>query len=91
LQNLLKTFDLIHHVVDILKDESINLISITTTLDYIVDCHLLKLQWVYEGFCCTHVMFKVCQYVTNDNKIIIGLKNVSVKNAIENHTLLFLF
>ncbi len=60
LQDLLKTFDLIHCVVVFLKDETINLISIVTTLDYIVDCHLLKLQWVYEGFCCIHVMFKAC-------------------------------
>ncbi len=36
-------------------------------------------------------MFKACQYVTNDNKIVVGLKNVSVKNAIKNYTLAFYF
>jgi hypothetical protein len=67
------------------------LISLATTLNYIVDCHCWKLQWVYEGFCFIHVMFKACQYVTNDNKIVVGLKNVSVKNAIKNYTLAFYF
>jgi len=50
-------------------------------LQSIVDYEPLKLLKVYEGTCFRHVMFKVCQYVTNDDKISIGLKSVNVKDA----------
>jgi hypothetical protein len=41
----------------------------------------LELQWVYKGSCFGHVMSKACQYGTNDDKVVIGLKHVSVKNV----------
>ncbi len=34
---------------------------------------------VYEGICFSHIMFKVCQYVTYDEKMTNDLKHVSVK------------
>jgi hypothetical protein len=45
----------------------------------IVDYDPLKLHRVYKGF--GHVMFKACLYATNDGKIFVWLKNVSVKDA----------
>jgi hypothetical protein len=63
------------------KDENNNLTVKTITLQLIIDYKPLKLFMVYEGTCFGHVMFKVCQYVTNDNKKIYGLKNVNVKDA----------
>jgi hypothetical protein len=36
---------------------------------------------VYEGRCFGHVMFKVCQCATNDDKVSKGIMQVSVKNA----------
>jgi hypothetical protein len=50
-------------------------------LQSIVDYEPLKLFMVYEGTCFGHVMFKMCQYATNDDKVFIGLKNVNVKDA----------
>jgi hypothetical protein len=44
LQALLQKFDVMQHVFVFVKDESINLISMASTLCSIVDCHALKLQ-----------------------------------------------
>jgi hypothetical protein len=52
-----------------------------TTLQSIVDCEPLKLLKVHEGTCFGHVMSKACWYAINDDKIYVGLKNVSVKDA----------
>jgi hypothetical protein len=45
-----------------------------TTLCFVVDCHLLKLQQIYEGTCFGHIMSKACQYATNDEKVTTCLK-----------------
>ncbi len=50
-------------------------------LESIVDYEPLKLFQVYEGTCFEHVMFKACQYATNDDKNFIGLRSVNVKDA----------
>ncbi len=52
-----------------LKDESINLITMTFALCSNIDYQPLKLLKVYEGTCFKHVMSKTCQYATNDDKI----------------------
>ncbi len=70
-----------HCMITFMKDEGINLMSMVITLRSIVDCHLLKLQWVYKGTCFGHIMFKACQYATNDEKVTTGLKQVNVKVA----------
>jgi hypothetical protein len=57
---LLEKYDLIHCMIAFVKDEGMNLTSITTTLCSIVYCFFLKLQWVYEGVCFSHIMFKTC-------------------------------
>jgi hypothetical protein len=38
-------------------------------LQSLVDYKTLKILQVYEGTCFGHVMFKICQYATNDDKI----------------------
>jgi hypothetical protein len=40
---LLEKYNIMHHMITFVKDESINLTSMTTTLGSIVDCHSLKL------------------------------------------------
>jgi hypothetical protein len=47
----------------------------------VVDCEPLKLLKVYEGICFGHVMYKACQYATNDNKISTRLRSVNAKDA----------
>jgi hypothetical protein len=50
---LLEKFDLMHNVIAFVKDESNNLMSMVITWP-------LKLQWIYEGTCFGHIMFKAC-------------------------------
>jgi hypothetical protein len=66
-------------MITFVKDEGSNLMFMAITPHSIVDCCLLKLQQVYEGMCFGHIMFKANQYATNDEKVTIGLKQVSVK------------
>jgi len=40
---LLEKYNLMHHAITFVKDESSNLTFMTTTLGSIVDCHPLKL------------------------------------------------
>jgi hypothetical protein len=70
-----------HRMIAFVKDEGSNLMSMAISLHSIVDCCPLKLQRVYKGTCFGHIMFKASHYVTNDEKVIIGLKQVSVKVA----------
>ncbi len=71
-----------HCMVVFMKDEGTNLICMATTLCFIVDCHPLKLQQVYEGTCFGHVMSETfLQYATNDAKVAIRLKHISLKSG----------
>jgi len=42
--SLLEKYDLMHHMITFVKDEGINLMSMATTLCFVVDCHPLKFQ-----------------------------------------------
>ncbi len=79
LESLLGKYDLTHCVIVFVKNEGNNLTSMVMTLHFVVDCQQLKLQTIYEGICFSHIMFKACQYVTYDEKMINDLKHVSVK------------
>jgi hypothetical protein len=81
LQVLLDRIGLLHQVIAFVKDEGINLSTMVVAMHSIIDYEPLKILRVYEGTCFGHVMSKACQYATNDNKISIGLRNVSVKEA----------
>jgi len=50
-------------------------------LHSIVDCELLNLPHAYESTCFGHVLFKACQYSTNDDKGSMELRQVNVKDA----------
>jgi hypothetical protein len=41
----------------------------------------VRVATIYEGTCFGHVIFKTCQYATNDDKVFVGLENVNVKEA----------
>jgi hypothetical protein len=81
LQVLLDKFSLSHKVVAFLKDESTYISTMVATLHSIIDYEPLKILRVYKGMCFTHVMSKACYYATNDEKVSVGLKNVSVKEV----------
>jgi hypothetical protein len=68
-------------VIVFVKDEGNNLGTMATTLQSIINYELLNLLWVYEGTCFGHVMFKLCQYVLNDDKVSMGLILVNGKDV----------
>jgi len=80
-QGLLEKFGLIHCVFVFVKDEGNNLGSMAMTSKSIIDCEPLKMLQVYEGICFGYVMSKAYQYTTNDDKVLVGLTLVSVKDA----------
>jgi hypothetical protein len=61
------------------KDEDSNLGSMATTLQSIIEYEPLKLLQVYEGICVGHVIFKVCLYATNDDKVSTSLTLVNAQ------------
>jgi hypothetical protein len=63
------------------KNEGSNLGIVVVALQSIIDCELFKLLRVYEGICFEHVMFKTCQYATNDDKVLVGLSLVEVEGV----------
>jgi hypothetical protein len=81
LQGLLEKFGLIHHVLVFVKVEGKNLQSMVMNLQSLVDYKTLKILQVYEGTCFGHVMSKICEYGTNDDKVSIKLTFVSVKDS----------
>jgi hypothetical protein len=80
LQRFLENFGLIHRVLAFVKNEGSNLGSMATTLWSIIDCEPLKMLWVYAGTYFGHVMFKACQYATNDDKVFTWMTLVNVKD-----------
>jgi hypothetical protein len=77
----LAKFNLTDKVIAYVKDEGINLNSFTTALTFIVSCEPLQLPQPFVIFCFGHVMAKACQYVANQTKVGVGIKEVSLKNA----------
>ncbi len=62
-----------------MKDESRHLGSMAMALWFIIDYKPLEIFWVCECTCFEHVMFKVCEYAINDDKVSMGLTLVNVK------------
>ncbi len=46
-----------------------------------MSCAPLQLSSPLNGTCFGHVMSKACQYATNDSKVRVGMKNVSLAKA----------
>jgi hypothetical protein len=68
-------------MIAFVKDEGNNLGTMAVTLRLIINCELFKLLRVYEGTCFGHVMSKMYQYATNDNKVLMALTLVNVKDV----------
>jgi hypothetical protein len=66
-------------VIDFVKDEDNNLGCMVITLRSIIEYEPLKLLRIYEGICFGHVMFKMCLYATNDDKVSTSFTLVNAK------------
>jgi len=73
LESLLSKFGLMHHLIAYVKEKGNNLTTTPSTLCSIIDFEPLRFIKVHESTCFEHVMFKACQYTTNDNKVSKGL------------------
>jgi hypothetical protein len=63
------------------KDEGVNLNFLTITLTSIVSCKSLQLLQPFANFFFGQVMSKACQYVMNETKVSVGMKEVSLKDV----------
>ncbi len=48
------------HVLPYIKDEGSNLVTMTSTLTFVVSCEVLGLLASFVGFCWGHAMLKCC-------------------------------
>jgi hypothetical protein len=64
-------------IITCIKDEGINLNTLTTTLTCIVSYVFFLLSQPYVVNCYGHAMSKCCQCVINDLKVCGGIKEVS--------------
>jgi len=65
-------------VIAYIKDKATNLNTLPIVLTFVVSCPLLQLSSLFNGTCFGHVMSKACQYATNDSKVRVGMKDVSL-------------
>lgn len=77
---LFEKYDLMHHVIVFVKDESNNLMFMATTLRSTISYHPLKFQWFYEGMCFDHIKL-ICMLQMIRRYVIASLKHVIVKAA----------
>lgn len=78
---LFESFSLTSRVLCFVKDEGINLKTMATTLKSMISCEVLDLKSLFDSACFGHAMSMATQYDTNDDKISMDLKPISVKSS----------
>jgi hypothetical protein len=78
---MFEKFGLTSKVLCYVENEGINLANMTTTPKVIISYETLSLLVPFDGACFGHVMSKVAQYATNDDKISKDLSPINVKFA----------
>ena len=78
---LLSDFHLIDKVISYVKGEGSNLKTLALALTSVVSCKPLALLQPYPGVYFGHIMSKACQNFTDDTKVCIGIKKMSIKEA----------
>jgi hypothetical protein len=82
LKDLLVRYNLLDKVIAYVKDDKTSLSTLTTAFTSIISCVPLLLLQPYVANCCYgHAMSKCCQYVINDLKMCVGMKEVSIKET----------
>jgi len=85
---LLTKYQLTSKIITYVKDENTNLNTFFFVFTSVIFCAPLQLVAPFNGTHFGHVMFKACQYATNDTKIKAGMKEVCSKSSkclVENH------
>lgn len=65
-------------IIVYVKNEGTNLNILVVALTYIVSCAPLQIASPFIGICFGHIMFKACQYVANETKVGVEMKEVSL-------------
>ncbi len=79
LQELLDKFYLTQKILTFVKDEGSNLQTHASALTFIVSCNNLNLLEPFDGTCFKHALLEVCQLVTVNEKMSIGLPSTFIK------------
>jgi hypothetical protein len=79
LKALLAWYELLDKVIAYVKDENVNMNTLTMALTNIVSYDTFMLLQPYATIYYGHAMSKCCQYVTNDFKVYPGMREVSIK------------
>jgi hypothetical protein len=85
-KSLLVEYQFTSTIIAYAKDKGTNLNTFVLALTSVVFCAPLQLATPFSGTCFGHVVFKECQYATNDVKIGVGMKEMSVtrdQNALQ--------
>jgi len=64
-----------------MSTEKSSLLTMTSTLTFVVYCEVLKLLAPFLRTCWGHAMSKCCKYATNDSKIYVGFTSISIKEG----------
>jgi hypothetical protein len=75
---LLVEYQLTSKIISYIKDESTILNTLAIALTSIVSYAPLQLASPFSETCFGHMMFRACQYATNDNKVGVGMKEASL-------------
>jgi hypothetical protein len=76
LAKLLDLHDLKKKIIAHVNNESENLNAITTTIKYIINCEVLGMEEGLQSTCCSHAIFKACQYGTIEKKVCKNFKTI---------------
>ncbi len=81
MEYFLVEYQLISKIITCVKDENTKLNTFVFTFANVVFCAQLQLVAPFSGTHFGHVMFKACQYATNDINIGVGMKEMCSKSS----------
>ncbi len=81
LQAFLDKYNLWKKIITYVKDQGSKLGAMTIALNFVVNCDNLRLEESFQGTCFGHAMSKACQQGTIDEKVSVGLHEMSIKFA----------
>jgi hypothetical protein len=79
LKELLDFYGLSKKIIAYVKDGGTNLNFMTTSLKFVVNCEVLRLEENFNGSYFGHASSKTCQYSTIEKRVCKDLKYVSIK------------
>jgi hypothetical protein len=79
LKKLLDYYGLSKKIIAYVKDQGTNLNFMTTTLKFVVNCEVLRLEESFNGIYFGRAFSKTCEYAIVEKRVCTDLKYVSIK------------